>query len=70
MNRSERNRYLGILAKEISSRYGTPIEITKKFVKQSQINVLLDQRPEFVDHISVETWSREVHEEMIERKFN
>lgn len=66
MNRTERNRYSIVLAKDISGRYGTPIEVTKKFVKQSRINVLLDQRPEFVDHISIETWSREVHAEMMQ----
>lgn len=66
MDRNEKNMYLKILAEDISGRYGTPIDATKRFVRQSRINNLLDQRPEFVDHISIETWSKEVHKEMMQ----
>lgn len=66
MDRNEKNRYLSILAEDISMRYGTPIDSTRSFVRGSRINSLLDQRPEFVDHISIETWSKEVHNEMIQ----
>ena len=65
MNHVDRSKYLSLLAREIASQYGTQLDATRRFVKRSKINNLLDERPDFVDHISMETWSKEVYHEML-----
>lgn len=59
-------QYMKLLAKEIVSIYGVTMESAVAALKKSAINQLFDRYPEYVDHVPLSSWAKEVHGEMFE----
>lgn len=61
MSDKDRARYLNLLADVMVATFGLTKAIAKAEIKSSRMNELLTDRPEFVDHVPLEAWAKEIH---------
>lgn len=61
MSNIDRARYLNLLADVMVATFGLTKAIAKAEIKSSQMNELLTDRPEFVDHVPLEAQAKEIH---------
>ena len=64
MNMIAKREYLQLLAEKIVAMYGLSLEVVKFAIKDSAINALLDEYPEYVDHMSLASLAENVYREM------
>lgn len=64
MSAAAKREYLQLLAEEIVAMYGLSLEAVNLAIKGSAINALLDEYPEYVDHMPLASLAENVHREM------
>lgn len=68
MSKELRKLYCELLAEKIAQMYGIDLERARFSVAESAIQKLLDEMPEYVDHVPLYSWAEDVHEEMLRNK--
>ena len=63
MNKKLREQYCELLSKKIISMFNVTKEYADCAVKNSAIQKLLDDIPDYVDHVPLEGWACEVYNE-------
>lgn len=65
MNEETRRIYCSLLIDEIIEMYGADRALVESWISKSAIQKLIDEDPEYVDHIPLSSWAEEVYEEML-----
>lgn len=61
MSRREKKRYLSLLIEEIVVTYGISEDVASKAVMNGPIVQMLDDKPEFVDHVPISSWAKDIY---------
>ena len=64
MNGSVKNRFLKLIAKEMTAQYNVSMEFAMDAIKRSAVNALMDDCPEYVDHVPLSHLAQKVYEEV------
>ncbi|MGM9549985.1 MAG: hypothetical protein ACI3V5_09105 [Faecousia sp.] len=64
MSEQAKQLYFRLLSEEIVSMFGVTMESATKAVQNSAIQNLINDYPEYVDHVPLSSWAEDVHEEM------
>lgn len=64
MSENAKRIYCDLLSNEIVSMFGVSKERAVAAVSKSEIQTLIRENPDYVDHVPLSCWAEEVHEEM------
>ena len=64
MDENIRKQYCELLSKKIVSMFSVTKECADYAVKNSAIQKLLDEIPDYVDHVPLEEWACQVYNEL------
>lgn len=59
-------RYCELLSNKIVSMFGVTKAQADQAVERSAIRELIRQAPEYVDHVPLATWAKEVHQKSLQ----
>lgn len=65
MDEKLRKQYCELLSKKIVSMFSVTKEYADCVVQNSAIQTLLDEIPDYVDHVPLEAWACEVYNESL-----
>ena len=65
LTRNWGNDYCRLFSDEIVTMYGVSKDEANYAVRNSAIQTLIREEPEYVDHVPLSSWAEEVHEEML-----
>ena len=69
MNEQNKNRFINLIAEEIEDMYGCTEKEARKAVRKSEVVKLLDEQPEFVDHVPLSSWTESIWAGKLSRRF-
>lgn len=65
MNEETRKLYCSLLVDKIVDMYGADRKLVEDWVPKSAIQELIDECPEYVDHVALQEWASDVYNEML-----